>query len=173
MVNFNYVNFAYPSHFTKKNIEETVKHGTYAMIESVSSEDIEISESKQKEKFDLLGQRLADNGFPHQQITGTYEGITTKFSFFVMMSEEVDFKKFRQIIFRLGEEFKQESVIFSSKEVVELVFTTGTNTGKALTGKGFNNKTSRNFSEITTSDQKNYIIGEYNLNRHLFLEWSP
>jgi hypothetical protein len=173
IVNSGYANTEYKSYFTHENIEKTVHDGTYAMIESVSSEDAEISESAQNEKFALLGSFLADNQFPHRQITGSYEGVSTKFSFFVVKPEGVDLTKFRQIIFSLGKKFKQESVIFSSKEFVELAFTTGVNAGKTLTGQGFNSRIDRNFSEIITSDGKYYFIGEYYLDRHSLLKWSP
>lgn len=161
------------SYFTEENIKKTVNDGYYAMIESATSEDAEIPESEQNRRFFLLGELLADNGLPHRQITGSYEGVETKFSFFVVKPDGVDLTKFRQIIFDLGEQFKQESIILSSKGFVELVFTKGENAGKALTGSGFSSEIGKNFSEITTSDGQSYFIGEYYLDRQRLVEWSP
>jgi len=164
-------NVVNPPFFTEENIKKIISDGDYAMIESASSEDVDMSKAEQVRKCALLSKFLTASGFPHRQITGSYEGIKTNFSFFVIKPDQVDLTKFRQVIFCLGEQFKQESVILSSQGYVELVFTTGENTGKALIGKGFNSKIAKNFSEIPTSGGKSYFIGEYHLDRQRLVAW--
>lgn len=143
------------------------------MIESISAENYDAPEYMQNEQFTFLSNCLSDYGLPHRQITGAYEGTITQFSYFVIKPDNFDLKTFREIIFHLGEQFKQESIILSTKGHVELVFTSGDNVGMALEGTGFNSIIGKNYSKIHTSDDKNYFIGEYYLDRQTFLEWFP
>lgn len=166
-----YFNDSYEDYFFKKNIKKVVNDETYAMIESsVFSE--ESSENIENEKFASLGKLLANYGLPHRQIVGNYENVLSKYSFLVIKPENLDLKKFRQIIFDLGEKFKQESIILSSVGKVELVFTTGINAGTALVGKGFNTNKGENYSEIKTTEGKSFFIGEYYIDRQSYLKWS-
>lgn len=173
MDNVGYINSGYKPFFTEENITKTVNNGTYAMIESISSQDEGFTEDMHNEKFSVLEKLLEENLLPHQQITGSYEGFITKYSFFVVKPENSDLETFRKTIFTLGQQFKQESVIISSKGDTELVFTTGNNVNKALTGKGFNSTIGKNFSELKTTDGKSFFIGEYYLDRQNFSNWKP
>lgn len=169
----NQLEACYDPYFTDENIKKAVFNDTYAMIESISYEDYDTTEHEKNEKFVSLGKYLSDYGLPHRPIRGSYEGTITDFSYLVIKPENFDLKTFREIIFLLGQEFNQESVILSTKGHVELVFTTGNNVGKALVGDGFNDIIGKNYSEIHTADGKNYFIGEYYIDRQTFLEWSP
>jgi hypothetical protein len=159
--------------FTKASVEQTVYHGTYAMIESISVTDKDFKKSQHKEKFAGLKQSLTDQGLSHCQIIGCYEGEKTKYSCFVVKPSGIDLTKFRQIIYDLGKQFGQESVIISSNNKVELIFTTGEKVNQACYGEGFKKQKGDNYSKIRTSDGKKFYIGEYKLNRKEFFNWPP
>lgn len=160
----------YDSYFTHESINITVYDGTYASIESQSSQD-PCTESDDDKKFAFLGELLAKNELPHRQIIGSYEGFETKYSFFIVKPENVDLQKFRKIIFDLGEQFKQESVILSTKNSIELVYTTGEHKGTAWVGNGFDTNIGENYSKLSTSDGKEYFIGQYYLDRQNYVLW--
>jgi hypothetical protein len=151
---------------TKAELDSIINKGTYAMVESPSESVPGLSEKDEEKRYVELGKRLTSYKLPHVQILGSYEGTTTKYSYFVWMPEGFDKKRFQKIILDLGKEFQQESVILSSAGFVQLAYTGGSNFGMAYTGHGYND----NYSSIKTSDGQEYFIGEYNLNRDLLVK---
>lgn len=158
--------------FTFEQLKNIIENETYAMIESISDEDSNNSESILEENFLRLDHLLLRAKLPHCQIIGCYEGITTKYSFFVVKPANMNLSAFHRTIYNLGCEFKQESVIFSTASQISLVFTSGVHKNKVLRGKGFNDNIGKNFSKIETSDNKTYFIGEYYLDRDSYFDWS-
>lgn len=170
--NVNSFSNTYNSYFTEEGIHKAVNQGTYAMIESISSLDEGFTEKMHDDKFAFLGKLLTENNLPHRQMTGCWGGDKTYYSFFVVKSEEGDLKEFRKIIFDLGEQFKQKTVILSTAGHVEEVHTTGKHVNQAEVGEGFNTTIGENYSELSTTDGKSYFIGSFYLDRGTFTDWT-
>ena len=165
------------TNFEKKNLLDIINNGTYAFIESDSLDLLDSPENRVA-KFRELGEALDKEGLPHRQIAGSYNGDITTFSYLVLNPKENNIKEFRRTIFKLGKQFKQESIILSSNSKVQLIFTTGLNVGRAYSGQGFEKTANKNFSVIKcdcpnnqstcTIDQQCLVMGQYNLNyKHL------
>lgn len=162
-----YVNRNYEPYFTKENIQKAVHEGSYAMIESsVNSE--KRTETEENAMFALLGQLLTQNTLPHRQAIGSWERVESYYSFFVIKPEDMDLQRFRQIIFDLGEQFRQASVVLATNNDIEIVYTTGEHVGTACVGHGYKNidENSANYTKIRTSDEKDSFIGEFNIVDH-------
>lgn len=161
--------------FEKKKLEEIIKYGTYAFIESDTNQKQNLPEETRYKNFCVLRKLLTNYGFPNRQVIGCYDNVVTKFSYLVLNKNPRNIKKFRRIMFSLGKQFKQESIILASNGKVQLVFTSGPNIGRAYMGEGFNEITDKNYSVIKCDcpNQTNYckieekclVIGQYYLNR--------
>ena len=162
--------------FQRSNVEEIIKNGTYAFIESSSFSEQPFSSKIEYSRFYKLGNILTKKKLPNRQIVGSYDGKVTKFSYLVLKSKGMSVREFRRTIFRLGRQFNQESIILSSSGMVQLVFTTGLKAGRAYLGKGSQTTVNKNFSVIKCDcandiDSRNLneqylVLGEYNLNRN-------
>jgi hypothetical protein len=173
-----YINRNYEPYFTKANIEDTVSNGTYAMIDSSVMEGVEKekrTDEQENEIFAKLRGKLTNYGLPHRQVEGFYDGQPSNYSIFVIKPETVDLEKFRKKIFKLGNDFKQESIVLSTKNFVEIVYNKNEYpgkakheyAGKAQRGEGFENDSTpdaekKNYTKISTSDKEYYFIGKFN-----------
>ena len=156
------------SELTYDTLRKIVYNGVYAMIESDSNNDIDKSLEFRQYKFNLLHNNLKELKLPHIQITGCYDGIATSNSYFVWIPQNMTFTNFRQILFKIGSNFQQESIIISCYNSIQLIYTTGINVGKAYLGYGFNNDNiCDNYSLIKLNDGTEFYIGKYNLNDKL------
>lgn len=155
-------------HLKTKEIDLIIRLGTYALIESDSLDDADLTNEKRLQKFKALGVILSENGLPFRKITGAYQGRLNSYSYFVWKPEHFDLTHFRRILFQLGRNNQQESVILSSAGSVQLVFTSGPNIGRAYSGSGFSDSVGSNYSIIPGIEgEADYTIGEYPLNKNL------
>lgn len=165
--------------FSFNHIQKIVHEETYAIVESISSQQENLPDRILDQISDSFKYLLKELGLLYLQIKGSYQGCTTNHSFFIVKPIDMKLEKFREIIFNLGVIFRQESVVISTQGNVELVFTTGKYAGKACLGRGFIHRSNNNgqkascdnYSEIKTSDGKNYYIGEFDLNRKRYVNW--
>ena len=74
------------------------------MIESTPGSSTALPEAQQRSRFEHLDALLTRAGYPHRQITGSYEGVVTKYSFLVPNKPGNPIEKFKQEMFSLGRE---------------------------------------------------------------------
>ena len=154
----------------KDALLKTIADGTYAFVDSFSSR-LGLSAKEEKERFIQLGKLLSNRGMSFKQVEGSYKGEISHSSYFIPKPQSISEKIFRRLIFKLGKIFDQESVVLSTAGNVELVFTTGKNSGRSFRGRGYKLDSNENYSIIKCDCElgnrcKNSIkIGEYNLDQ--------
>ena len=153
-------------YFSEDALVKMIEVESYGMIESTSRHFA--SGEEKRARFAALSRDLSAAGIPHKPIVGAYRGNVTDLSYLAVKPRAMAEAQFKLTLFRLGQKYLQESIIFSAAKVPgarmkrnHLIFTTGEKTGWSLSGYGFDHNNTGNYSLIDSTDGKSIRIGAY------------
>jgi hypothetical protein len=140
--------------YTHEEFFAVLKKGDYALISAGRNlndpADQKLSEQEITTRTLKLENELKSAKFKYQKVIGKYN--VREESFFVTIK-----KKQEPMLQKLGEKFKQESIIIGSHGLQKMIYTSGKNKNLAYSGIGFNlvdEEQTDYYTELVTVDGK-------------------
>ncbi len=118
----------------RDQITEVLDKGTYALVSAgkniKDAEDNALSDEQVKARYDQLEADLKASGYAYTRVAGHYGA---KEDTFLVQVHEAD----RSEMIKLGEKYKQDSIIYTKDKQNEMIYTTGPDKGKKQSGEGY------------------------------------